>query len=381
MSRALLFLFCCVVTFATADDRPNIIMIMADDLGAETIGAYGALDYKTPVLDKMASEGLKFDRAYSTPLCNPTRVQLMTGRYTHRNYVKFGLFPSGEKTFGNLLKGAGYATCMVGKWQLGGDHQTPHELGFDEYCLQNGIRPEKPFDRKTRGRERFWGYPVIVANGELYESEETYGPDMLNEYARDFVRRKSEAPFFLYYPMILPHSPFAPTPKSKDGDKSGAPISEVKYFGDMVEYIDHLVGNLLSTLDEEGIRDNTLVLFTGDNGTTYPVKVTAPAPEGFAKVDGINGARHLSQLPPEKQPTPKEGFEGPLTRNGSDLIPGGKDLMSHRGVHVPLIVDWPKHRETYAKVENQNAGLVDFTDFLTTFVELAEADLPEDRIQ
>ena len=91
----------------------------------------------------------------------------------------------------------------------------------------------------------------------------------------------------LYYPMILTHSPFAPTPKSEDGDKSGAAVSEVKYFEDMVEYTDHLVGRILETLEEEGIRENTIVLFTGDNGTTYPVKVTAPAPEGFRNVAGI----------------------------------------------------------------------------------------------
>ncbi len=375
------FISWALVLSVHADDRPNIIMIMADDLGAETIGAYGTQDYQTPVLDGMASSGVKFERAYSTPLCTPTRVQLMTGRYTHRNYIGFGQFPVGERTFGHQLQDAGYTTCMVGKWQLGGDHETPHQIGFDEYCLQNSIMPEKPFDRKTRGWERFWGYPVIVANGELYESKNSYGPDMLNEYACDFIRRNKEEPFFLYYPMILPHSPFVPTPLSTDGDKSGKKISELKYFGDMIEYTDHLVGRVLSTLEDEGIRDNTLVLFTGDNGTTYPVKVTKPAPEGFPKVDGIHGVRHIEHLEEGKARKPKDDFEGPLTRTDRGMIPGGKDLMSERGVHVPLIVDWPRYRKNFQQIGHTNTGLVDFTDFFTTFVELGGGELPSDRIQ
>lgn len=360
-------------------DKPNIILIMADDLGAECLGAYGALDCKTPNLDHMANTGVRFDRCYSTPLCTPSRVQIMTGRYTHRNYVGFGKFPDGEITFGKMLKDAGYATCMVGKWQLGGDYRTPIQLGFDEYCLQNQMLPKDPFDKRSRGRERYWGYPVITANGKLYESKERYGPDMLNEYARDFIRRKKDRPFFLYYPLLLPHSPFAPSPQSKDGDKSGAKVSELKYFKDMVEYIDHLVGQIAKTLDEEGIRENTVVMFTGDNGTTYPVKVTKPAPAGYPKMTGINGARHLSQLTPGKKPTPKQGFEGPLTRTDHGDVPGGKDLMSERGVHVPLVIDWPRYRANHAKINHRNDGLVDFTDFVPTLCELAGAKMPQDR--
>ena len=306
-----------------AAERPNIVLIMADDLGVECLGTYGALDYKTPVLDKMARAGVQFDRCYSTPLCTPSRVQLMSGRYTHRNYIGFGKYPATELTFGNLLRDAGYATCMVGKWQLGGDHRRPHELGFDEYCLHNAIPTAKPFKRNTRGRERYWGYPVIVSDGELYESKERYGPDMLNEYARDFIRRKKDGPFFLYYPMLLTHSPFCPSPHSKDGDKSGARVCEIKYFKDNVEYADHLVGRILATLEEEGVRDNTVVIFTGDNGTTYPVRVTEPAPADLPVVRGIHGARHRNELPPGRPLKPKPGFEGPITRTSRGDVPGG----------------------------------------------------------
>ncbi|TWT84741.1 Arylsulfatase [Planctomycetes bacterium CA13] len=364
-------------------DRPNVVLIMADDLGAECIGAYGCTAYQTPALDHLASVGMRFDYCFAQPLCTPSRVKIMTGRYAHRNYTGFGKFDTREITFGKVLQNAGYRTCMTGKWQLGGDYATPIEMGFDEYCLQNAIVPAEPFERSTRGRERYWSYPVIVANGKLYESEQQYGPDMLSEYATKFIKRQADRkrPFFLYYPMILPHSPFAPSPRSVDGDKSGAPISELKYFKDMVEYVDVLVGRIVETLEATGQRENTLIMFTGDNGTTYPVKVTAPAPEGYPKVLGIDKVRHANQLPRGVQPTRRDGaWEGPLTQTDHGDIPGGKDLMNHRGTHVPLIIDWPQYRGTYQQIGHACNDLIDFSDFFTTIADLAEAELPTDRI-
>ena len=366
---------------AESSERPNIVLIMADDLGYECIGANGCRAYKTPVLDRMASDGVRFDACHSQPLCTPSRVKIMTGRYAFRNYIGFGKFDTREITFGRMLRDAGYRTCMVGKWQLGGDHTTPTQLGFDEYCLQNAIAPAKPFDRSTRGHERYWGYPVLVANGELYESPHRFGPDMISQYAVDFIRQEKDRPFFLYYPMILPHSPFTPSPLSTDGDKSGAKICELKYFKDMVEYVDLLVGRVLVALDQTGQRQNTVVMFTGDNGTTYPVKVTAPAPDGYPKVVGIDSVRHESQLPPGVRPTPRAGlWEGPLTETDSGHVPGGKDLMSERGTHVPLIVDWPRYGAAYRKLGNSCDDLVDFSDFFATVADLAGAKVPEDRV-
>ncbi len=370
-------------TRSEPDDRPNIVLIMADDLGAECIGAYGCQAYKTPVLDGLAAQGIRFENCHSQPLCTPSRVKIMTGRYAFRNYIGFGLFDLQEVTFGKVLQEAGYRTCMTGKWQLGGDYTSPFAMGFDEYCLQNAIVPAEPFDRSSRGRERYWGYPPIVANGRLYESKQQYGPDMMSEYAVDFIKRQESngGPFFLYYPMILPHSPFPPSPLSSDGDKSGVPVSELKYFKDMIEYVDVLVGRVVQALEETGQRENTVVMFTGDNGTTYPVKVTAPAPEGHPKVVGINGARHASQLPPGVEPSVREGlWEGPLTRTNHGDIPGGKDLMSERGTHVPLIVDWPRHRSTYKQFGNRCEDLIDFSDFFVTVADLAEANTPRDRV-
>ena len=362
------------------DDRPNIVLIMADDLGAECIGAYGCLDYKTPVLDRLAREGVKFENCHAQPLCTPSRVQIMTGRYNHRNYIGFGNFDTEEITFGHILQEAGYDTCMAGKWQLGGDYATPIDLGFEHYCLQNAIDPVEYYERSTRGRERYWGYPPITADGRLYESDEQYGPDMISEFASDFICEQRDRPFFLYYPMILPHSPYAPSPLSEDGDKGGGKVCELKYFKDMIEYVDVLVGRIIESLEASGQRENTILLFTGDNGTTYPVQVTATAPEGYARVLGINRVRHASQLPEGQTPTLRDGlWEGPLTATTEGDIPGGKDLMNYRGTHVPLIVDWPRYRSAHAEFGHSCEDLVDFTDMLVTFAELADADLPQDR--
>src|SRR5262245_42350572 len=122
-------------TPAPGATRPNVILIMGDDLGYETIGANGGTSYKTPHLDKLAAGGVRFEHCYVQPLCTPTRVQLMTGIYNVRNYINFGVMDPKAVTFANLFQRAGYATAMTGKWQLGKDPTLPKTFGFDEYCL------------------------------------------------------------------------------------------------------------------------------------------------------------------------------------------------------------------------------------------------------
>lgn len=123
---------------------PNVILILADDLGYETIGANGGTSYQTPVLDKLAATGVRFEHCYVQPLCTPTRMQLMTGIYNVRNYVTFGQMDPQSVTFGNLFKRAGYATCITGKWQLGRELELPKKFGFDEHCLwQHTRRPPR----------------------------------------------------------------------------------------------------------------------------------------------------------------------------------------------------------------------------------------------
>ena len=303
-----------------AADKPNLILIMADDLGYETIGANGGTSYRTPVLDKLAATGARFTHCYAQPLCTPTRVQLMTGLSNVRNYVRFGNMDPKATTFAQLLKAAGYATCIAGKWQLGRDLELPKTFGFDEYCLWQHLR--RPPRYANPGLE-INSVEKDYANGE-------YGPDLVNAYVLDFMARKKDEAFFIYYPMILTHAPYQPTPDSKTWDPKaiGEQVNrDDKHFGDMVEYMDKLIGRVVAKLDALGLRDNTLLLFLGDNGTG-------------------RGTRSMM---------------------GDRLVIGGKGTTTATGMHVPLIANWPG-RVVSGKV---CSDLVDTTDFLPTLLEAA----------
>ncbi len=316
-----------------SSNKPNIILIMADDLGYECLGCYGSKSYKTPVLDQLAATGMHFEHCYSQPLCTPSRVKIMTGQYNCRNYVNFGVLDPKQKTFGHLLQSCGYATCVVGKWQLYGSvnqsakvrgtGSLPGRAGFEEHCLWQ-IK-----DRGSRYKD-----PVMVQNGKIPDGlEGKYGPDVSCDYALDFIERHKAGPFLLYFPMALVHSPFVPTPDSEDWDKPKHK-NNTKYFADMVTYMDKIVGRIVSKLDELGLREDTLVLFTGDNGTHKSIK--SKMPNGI-----IRGA---------KGQTTDAGTRVPLIANQPGVIPAGKVC----------------------------GDLVDFSDFVPTFAEAAGAEIPGD---
>lgn len=312
---------------AAATARPNVILILADDLGFETIGANGGTSYKTPTLDKLAATGVRFEHCYVQPLCTPTRAQLMTGKYNVRNYVNFGELDPRAVTFGNLFKEAGYSTCMTGKWQLGRDSGLPKKFGFDEYCLwQHTRRPPR------------YANPGLEINGvEKDFSSGEYGPDLVNDYALDFISRHKDNPFFLYYPMMLTHSPYQPTPDSAAWDPRamGEGVNrEEQHFGDMVAYMDKLIGKLVAHLDQLGLRENTLVLFVGDNGT---------------------GAGTRSMM-------------------GERVVIGGKGSTTVAGMHVPLIANWPGQ----IAAGKDCSDLVDSTDFLPTICQAAGVTIRAD---
>ena len=306
--------------------RPNIVLIMADDLGYECIGANAGTSYKTPVLDKMAARGIRFEHCYSQPLCTPSRVKIMTGICNVRNYVKFGVLDKKETTFAHLLKRAGYATCVVGKWQLGGGLEGPGHFGFDEYCLWQVNR--RPGRYPNPGLE-VNGKQVNYTNGE-------YAPAVVSDFACDFMRRNKAKPFLVYYPMILTHCPFEPTPDSPDWDpKSKGSRSykgTAKYFGDMVTYMDKIVGKFVAALEKLGLREDTLVLFTGDNGTDKPV---------------------VSMMAGRK-------------------VAGGKGAMTDAGTRVPFIADWPG----VIPKGTVSRDVVDFSDLLPTLCECAGVSVP-----
>jgi arylsulfatase A len=326
MTRFLLALLLLPVGAAQEPARPNVVLILADDFGYECVGANGGQSYKTPNLDRLAASGVRFERCHVQPLCTPTRVELMTGRYNVRNYVNFGTLPAGETTFAQLLKKAGFATGIVGKWQLGRDPGLPKHFGFDESCLWQHTR--RPPRYANPGLE-FDGVEKDFKNGE-------YGPDLLNAFALDFVARHRAKPFFLYYPMTLTHDPFQPTPDSADWDptlKGEAAKRDAKHFADMVAYMDKLIGKLVAKLEELGLRENTLLLFVGDNGT------------GRGVTSRIRDAAYA----------------------------GGKGRTTARGSHVPFIASWP----AAMKQGRVCSDLVGPVDFLPTLCAAAGAPAPE----
>ena len=177
--------------------QPNIVLIMSDDLGYEVIGANGGSSYKTPSIDSMAQQGMRFENAHVMPLCTPTRLSLMTGKYNFRNYIGFGLISPNEVTFGHLLTDAGYNTCISGKWQLysyNPPDQHPEErssgqkiedAGFDEFCVWHPHHTEEKGSRYKN--------PVIYENGEFRtDTKDKYGEDIFCDYIIDFLDRKKD---------------------------------------------------------------------------------------------------------------------------------------------------------------------------------------------
>ena len=178
-----------------AEHKPNIVLILIDDFGYECVTADGGESYRTPVMDRLAATGVRFEQCHAQPLCTPTRVQLMTGIGNKRNYTHFAHLDPSQKTFGNLLKDAGYATCITGKWQLSNGFNGPAHFGFDEYCLW-----------QLKRRPGRYKNPGLEINGKLHDyTKNEYGPDIVSDYALDFITRKKDVPFFLYYPMMLTH--------------------------------------------------------------------------------------------------------------------------------------------------------------------------------
>ncbi|MEP5570115.1 MAG: sulfatase-like hydrolase/transferase [Halioglobus sp.] len=244
----------------SAAPPPNIILIFSDDVGAETIGAYGGESYQTPQIDELARSGVRFEYAHAQPLCTPSRVKIMTGRYNFRNYDHFGYLDSSEATLAHLLKRAGYSTAVAGKWQLYNNRfqdiqgSLPADAGFDEHLVWQLTNEE--------AGSRFWS-PLLNHNGELIQHEAgTFGPDVINDYVLDYIGAHKSQPFFIYYPMLLAHDPWVTTPDMQD-----QAASDQAKFTAMMEYMDKLVGNVRQKLEQEGLAERTVILFIGDNGT------------------------------------------------------------------------------------------------------------------
>ena len=312
----------CGLARAATPVRPNIIFILADDLGIDGVSCYGADKRKTPEIDRLAASGLRFETCYAAPLCGPSRCLLMSGRYAFRTggITNQSWRPGGpgavaanEQPIAKLLKQAGYATGQAGKWRQVGE--TPRDWGFDEYTT----------DPTASGW--YWQTTHLQNGREVKVPDGTYAPDVIQNFTVDFIRRHKDQPFFFYYARHLVHKPTLHTPDSP----SGAPDGEERY-DDNIAYMDKQVGALMAELEKLGLREKTLVCFAGDNGTAA----------GY--------------------PTPVRGR----------MINGWKGSMLEGGSRVPFIASWPGT----IPAGQVSPNIISFADPHATFLELAEAKPP-----
>jgi arylsulfatase A len=320
------------VDFGSDDDQHaappmNIILILGDDLGAETVSVYGGESYQTPHLDQLAIQGIRFDYAHAQPLCTPSRVKIMTGQYNFRNYHHFGYLDPTQTTFAHILKDAGYSTAVAGKWQLFNNRfediqgSTPQNAGFEEFLLwQMNVEQAGP---------RFWG-PLLNYNGELRQHQQSvFGPDVFNDYVLDYIETHKDQPFFIYYPMVLVHDPWVTTPDMLDNT-----ASDQHKFAAMMAYMDKMVGKVRQKVEQEGIADRTLILYIGDNGT---------------------------------------GRDIVSRRNGND-VRGAKSQTINAGSQVPFMVWGPGLVQSGVVSDS----LVNLNDILPTLAEIAGVEVPVD---
>ncbi len=334
----------------SANEVPNILLIMADDVGSDAVGCYGGQSYPTPHIDSLAAEGIRFRHGYSMPVCHPSRICLLTGRYPFRfgaAGLRWGDFPKEAEgiTIAHRLKQAGYATAIAGKWQLcmmKDDLKHPNRLGFDEWCL---------FGWHEGGR---YHNPLIYQNGKrLLNTRDEYGPDLYVQFLIDFMERQRQAgkPFFAYYPMALSHDV---TNDLKDQYVTFYQDDRWMTYAEMMASMDDRVGRLLAALDAMKLKQDTLVLFTTDNGTPKATYLYVDEAGEMVRTP-VYSVRH------------------------NQVVPGGKGKLDDTGTRVPLIVRWPGR----IKAGETSEVMVDLTDLLPTMAEIAEVqnqDVPRDGI-
>lgn len=349
---------------AASAGRINVVFILADDLGWADLGCYGSSFYETPNLDALAKDGMKFTRAYAAaPVCSPTRASLLTGKFPLRtgitDYINESrsnqpeawartteLLPAGysdrlppnETTIAQALKAAGYKTYFAGKWHLGPEKHWPENHGFD--INKGGYTAGQPKSYFSP-----YGNPVLT-NGENGE----YLPERLASETANFIRQSKNEPFFVYHALYLAHTPLKAREDlikkyeakkarlglkdglGKEGSSDVRIIQSFPVYAAMVEASDNVVGKIVKTLKEEGLYDNTLIVFTSDNG-------------GLSTSEG----RPTSNLP----------------------LRAGKGWMYEGGIREPLIIRLPG----ITKPGSVNHSLVSSPDFYPTILNITKTPL------
>ena len=341
--KNLTFLFILIVTISCKTNhsnpitQPNIILILVDDLGKEWVTCYGADSIQTPNIDELAESGILFNNVYAMPQCTPTRTTFLTGQYpfrhgwvNHWDVPRWGGGAHFDETLnpsiGIEMKEAGYKTCIAGKWQIDDFRVEPDAMtknGFDEYCMWTGYESGIPASSKR------YQNPYIYTSDGSKTYNNKFGPDVFKDFIVDFIHKNKETPMFIYYPMVLTHTPLVDTPDETADTNLGKHKA-------MVRYTDKTTGEIIKALDDTNIRKNTVIIWTTDNGTA-------------------------------------RGIEGSL--NGQ-MVKGGKSLTTEAGICLPFIVSWPEE----IKPSQKSDALIDFTDLYPTFLDLAGIS-EEDNIE
>ncbi len=344
--------------------KPNIILIFTDDQGYGDLGCYGSPNIFTPNIDKMAMEGMRFTSFYAAAVCGPSRAQLMTGCYHARVSHSFNELPGdktglnpNEITIAEVLKAEGYRTMHIGKWHLGDVAEfLPIQQGFDHFFGFPYSHDMEPYHYRTaltdlvdtahlrevreraehlgysaKGNWRFPPLPLYLDETVIEENpDQSQFTSRFTEKALQFIEQNSKQPFFLYLAHVMPHTPLAASDKFLGKSDRGL-------YGDALMEVDWSCGEILKKLKDLGIDQNTLVVFTSDNG-----------------------------------PTPHYGTDG----GSAGLLRGAKGSMYEGGLRVPAIFRWPK-RIPAGRCSNVVASTI---DLLPTFANIAGAIIPEDRI-
>jgi arylsulfatase A len=315
--------------------KPNILILFADDLGYEKVSCYGGLDVQTPNIDKLAAGGMLFENTFTSPVCTPSRMSFYMGEYTPRHKytrvlpVHLGTeekvdFNDRFTCYAKLLRDAGYQTSVTGKWQLATLEYHPNHIksaGFNSWCVwqiwKDGVKTT-----------RYWN-PTFNRDGKILEVEENkFGSDVLTDYVVEKMEsaKNDGQPFLIHHNIMLPHYPIIQTPDDKSQNREAS-------LDNLIRYLDKQIGILTKALDDLELNENTYVFFLGDNGTESDV--------------------------------PRKTIQGEVT--------GGKHQLNHGGMHVPFIAYAPGKISAGTRVHD----LIDFVDFFPTICELAGVQIPE----